>query len=70
MGVISYLSKSLNKSRTKLLRHKKEAAVAKLVEHYHSFLYGRQFIIRTDKAAQQWLHNFSCLVGETSNLGV
>jgi len=57
--VIGYYSKSLGKSeRNYWVTRKELLAFVKAVEHYHSFLYGRKFLIRSDYAALQWLLNF------------
>ena len=33
-------------------------AVVKAVKHFHVYLYGRNFLLRTDHAALRWLLNF------------
>ena len=33
-------------------------AVVKSIHHFHHYLYGRQFTVRTDHAALKWLLNF------------
>ena len=47
------------------MRHKKELlAVVQSIEHFHPYLYGRHFLVRTDHASLQWLLNFKALEGQ------
>ena len=40
------------------------SAVIQSTEHFHSYLYGRHFLVRTDHALLQWLVNFKPLEGQ------
>ncbi|KAK9874212.1 hypothetical protein WA026_002568 [Henosepilachna vigintioctopunctata] len=54
--VIEYFSKTFNKSeRNYCVTRKELLALIKSVEHFHKYLYGRKFLIRTDHAALKWL---------------
>ncbi len=43
---------------------KKLLAVVKLIKHFHKYLYGQKFVLRTDHSASQWLLNFQDLEGQ------
>lgn len=57
--VIAYYSKTLSKSeRNYCVTRKELVAVSKAVQHFHHYLYGRHFRLRTDHAALTWLTTF------------
>ena len=54
--VISYYSKSLSKAeRNYCVTRRELLAVVSSVKHYHHYLYGAKFTIRTDHSALRWL---------------
>lgn len=57
--VIAYFSKSLGKAeRNYCVTRKELLAIVKAVEHFHHYVYGRKFILRTDHASLKWLLSF------------
>ncbi|GBN14475.1 Retrovirus-related Pol polyprotein from transposon 297, partial [Araneus ventricosus] len=57
--VIAYFSKSLVKpERNYCVTRKELLAIVKSIEHFHHYLYGRKFLLRTDHASLKWLLNF------------
>ncbi|GBM87210.1 Retrovirus-related Pol polyprotein from transposon 297 [Araneus ventricosus] len=57
--VIAYFSKSLGKpERNYCVTRKELLAIVKSIEHFHHYLYGRKFLLRTDHASLIWLLNF------------
>ncbi|GBL58161.1 Retrovirus-related Pol polyprotein from transposon 297 [Araneus ventricosus] len=57
--VISYFSKSFGKpERNYCVTRKELLAIVKSIEHFHHYLYGRNFLLRTDHASLRWLLNF------------
>jgi len=57
--VIDYFSKALSKPETNYCVTRKELlAVVKTVEHFHKYLYGQRFKLRTDHASLKWLFQF------------
>ncbi|GBO42330.1 Retrovirus-related Pol polyprotein from transposon 297, partial [Araneus ventricosus] len=57
--VIAYFSKSLGKpERDYCVTRKELLAIVKSIEHFHHYLYGRKFLLRTDHASLRWLLNF------------
>ncbi|GBO05542.1 Transposon Ty3-G Gag-Pol polyprotein [Araneus ventricosus] len=57
--VIVYFSRNLGKpGRNYCVRRKELLAIAKSIEHFHRYLYGRKFLIRTDNASLRRLLNF------------
>ncbi|GFT22001.1 retrovirus-related Pol polyprotein from transposon 17.6 [Trichonephila clavipes] len=57
--VIAYFNKCLSKpERNYCVTRKKLLAIVKAVEHFHPYLYGRRFLLRTDHASLTWLLNF------------
>ena len=56
---IAYFSKTLSKPETCYCVTRRELlAVLKATEHFHPYLYGNQFLIRTDHASLRWLLSF------------
>ncbi|UYV74060.1 K02A2.6-like [Cordylochernes scorpioides] len=54
--VIEFFSRVLTKAeRNYCATRKKLLAIVKAVEHFHEYLYGQNFLIRTDHAALMWL---------------
>ncbi|GBM32430.1 Retrovirus-related Pol polyprotein from transposon 297 [Araneus ventricosus] len=57
--VIAYFSKSLGKpERNYCVTRKELLAIVKSIEHFHHYLYVREFLLRTDHASLRWLLNF------------
>ncbi|GBN37554.1 Retrovirus-related Pol polyprotein from transposon 297 [Araneus ventricosus] len=57
--VIAYFSKSLGKpERNYCVTRKELLAIVKSIEHFHHYLYGRKFLLRTNYASLRWLLNF------------
>ncbi|GBL62120.1 Retrovirus-related Pol polyprotein from transposon 297 [Araneus ventricosus] len=57
--VIAYFSKSLGKpERNYCVTRKELLAIVKSIEHFHHYLYGRKFLLRTDHTSLRWLLNF------------
>ncbi|GFU37554.1 retrovirus-related Pol polyprotein from transposon 412 [Trichonephila clavipes] len=57
--VIAYFSKCLSKpERNYCVTRKELLTIIKAVEHFHPYLYGRRFLLRTDHASLTWLLNF------------
>ncbi|UYV65170.1 K02A2.6-like, partial [Cordylochernes scorpioides] len=54
--VIEFFSRVLTKAERNYCATRKELlAIVKAVEHFHKYLYGQNFLIRTDHAALTWL---------------
>ncbi|GFU35199.1 retrovirus-related Pol polyprotein from transposon 17.6 [Trichonephila clavipes] len=63
--VIVYLSKFLSKpERNYCLTRKELLAIVKAVKHFHPYLYGRRFLLRTDHDSLTWLLNFKNSEGQ------
>ena len=57
--VISYFSQVLSKPERQYCVTRRELlAIVKAVKHFHHYLYGVHFIVRTDHGALNWLKNF------------
>lgn len=57
--VISYYSRKFSKPELNYCVTRKELlAIVDAVKHFHKYLYGSKFLIRTDHAALKWLLNF------------
>ena len=57
--VIAYASKALSKSqKVYCTTYKELLAVRIFVEQFKAYLYGREFVVRTDHASLKWLKNF------------
>ncbi|GBN90817.1 Retrovirus-related Pol polyprotein from transposon 297 [Araneus ventricosus] len=57
--VTAYFSKSLGKpERNYCVTRKELLAIVKSIEHFHHYLYGQKFLLRTDHASLRWLLNF------------
>ncbi|GFR04088.1 retrovirus-related Pol polyprotein from transposon 17.6 [Trichonephila clavata] len=63
--VIAYFSKCLSRpERYYCVTRKELLAIVKAVEHFHPYLYGRRFLLRTDHASLTWLLNFKNSEGQ------
>ncbi|UYV74968.1 hypothetical protein LAZ67_12001925, partial [Cordylochernes scorpioides] len=63
--VITYFSKTLSRpERNYCVTRKELLAIVKSIEHFHHYLYGQEFILRSDHASLQWLLNFKKLEGQ------
>ncbi|GFQ64699.1 hypothetical protein TNCT_540751 [Trichonephila clavata] len=47
-----------DQKETYCVTRKELLAIVKAVEHFHPYLYGRRFLLRTDHASLTWLLNF------------
>ena len=57
--VLAYYSRVLSKPERRYCVTRKELlAVVEGVRHFHHYLYGRRFLVRSDHGALQWLLNF------------
>ena len=65
--VIAYFSRSLTKSERQYCVTRKELlALVTAVRHFHHYVYGRHFKVRTDHGALRWLMNFKNPEGQTA----
>jgi hypothetical protein len=65
--VIAYYSKTLNKAeRNYCVTCRELLAIVKTLEHFHKYLYGQGFHLRTDHSALAWLMSFKNLEGQTA----
>ena len=63
--VISYFSKCLSRSERQYCTTRKELlAVVLAVKHYHHYLFGQKFTVRTDHGSLQWLMRFKNCEGQ------
>ncbi|PIK39793.1 Retrovirus-related Pol polyprotein from transposon [Apostichopus japonicus] len=64
---IAYFSKTMSKQERRYCITRKELlAVVQSVKHFHHYLYGTRFLIRTDHAALKWLMSFKHPEGQTA----
>ena len=57
--VIGYFSRCLTKAERKYYTTRKEfLAVVASVKHFHHYLYGQEFVIRSDHGSLRWILNF------------
>jgi hypothetical protein len=65
--VIAYYSKTLNKAeRNYCVTRRELLAIVSTLEHFHKYLYGQKFHLRTDHSALTWLMSFKNLEGQTA----
>ncbi|GFU65766.1 hypothetical protein TNCV_5059001 [Trichonephila clavipes] len=63
----SLLSKCLSKpERNYCVTRKELLAIVKAIEHFHHYLYGQKFLLRTDHASLTWLMNFRNTKGQVA----
>ncbi|GFQ92414.1 retrovirus-related Pol polyprotein from transposon 412 [Trichonephila clavata] len=69
--VIAYWSKCMSKpERNYCVTRKELLAIVKAVENFHSYVYGRKFLLRTDHASLAWLLNFKNPEGQIARRDV
>ncbi|GFV79700.1 retrovirus-related Pol polyprotein from transposon opus [Trichonephila clavipes] len=67
--VVAYWSKCLSKpERNYCVTRKELLAIVKAIEHFHHYLYGQKFLLRTDHASLTWLMNFRNTEGQVARL--
>ncbi|GFX85048.1 hypothetical protein TNCV_4998771 [Trichonephila clavipes] len=65
--VVAYWSKCLSKPERNFCVTRKELlAIVKAIEHFHHYLYGQKFLLRTDHASLTWLMNFRNTEGQVA----
>lgn len=65
--VISYFSRVLSKpERNYCVTRRELLAMVKSISHFHHYLYGRKFLIRTDNASLTWLLSFKSPEGQVA----
>ena len=63
--VVAYYSRVLTKSeRNYCVTRRELLAVVDSIKHFHTYLYGAKFVIRTDHGSLRWLVNFKNLEGQ------
>ena len=63
--VIGYFSRTLSKSERRYCVTRRELlAVVEAIKHFHHYLYGLPFVVRTDHGSLRWLLNFRNLEGQ------
>ena len=63
--VVSYFSKCLSRSERQYCTTRKELlAVVLAVKHFHHYLFGQKFTVRTDHGSLQWLMRFKNCEGQ------
>ena len=62
--VITYYSKCFSRTERRYCTTRKELlAVVSSIKHFHHYLYGRHFTLRSDHSSLRWLMNFSIVEG-------
>ena len=65
--VIAYFSRQLSRQERQYCATRRELlAIIQATKHFHHYLYGREFTVRTDHAALKWLLNFKNPEGQTA----
>ncbi|GFT74516.1 retrovirus-related Pol polyprotein from transposon 412 [Trichonephila clavipes] len=65
--VVAYWSKCfLKPERNYCVTRKELLAIVKAIEHFHHYLYGQKFLLRTDHASLTWLMNFRNTEGQVA----
>ena len=65
--VIAYFSRQLSRQERQYCATRRELlAIIQATKHFHHYLYGREFTVRTDHAALKWLLSFKNPEGQTA----
>ena len=64
-GLCPTSAKLLKAERNNCVTRKELLAIVKTLEHFHKYLYGQEFHLRTDNSALTWLLNLRNLEGQT-----
>ncbi len=65
--VFAYFSWTLTRPEQNYCVTGKELlAVVKSIKHFHKYLYGQKFVLKTDQSALQWLLNFKDAEGQVA----
>ena len=57
--VIAYFSKTFSKQERRYCVTRRELlAVVASIKHFHHYLYGQKFVVRSDHGALRWIYNF------------
>ena len=65
--VIAYYSKCFSRTERKYCTTRKELmSIVSSIKHFHVYLYGRYFKVRSDHSSLRWLMNFNILEGQTA----
>ena len=65
--VIAYYSKCFSRSERRYCTTRKELlAVVCSIKHFHHYLYGRHFTVRSDHGSFRWLMNFKNIEGQVA----
>ena len=57
--VIGYFSKAFSKQERRYCVTRRELlAVVASIKHFHHYLYGQKFLVRSDHGALRWIFNF------------
>jgi hypothetical protein len=65
--IVAYFSKTLSKAeRNYYVTRRELLTIVKTREHFHKYLYGQEFHLRTDHSALTWLLSFRNLEGQTA----
>jgi hypothetical protein len=63
--VICYFSKCFSKPERQYCVTRRELlAIVNAIKHFHNYLYGRRFTVRTDHGSLRWLLNFKLVEGQ------
>ena len=63
--VIAYFSRALRRAERNYCTTRRELlAVVDAIRHFHHYLYGKKFVVRTDHGALQWPMSFKDLEGQ------
>ena len=67
--VIGYYSKCFNKAERRYCTTRKElVAIVSSIKHWHHYLYGRHFKVRSDHGSLRWLMNFKICEGALARI--
>ena len=65
-GLYPTSAKLSKAKRNYCVTHRELLAIVKTLEHFHKYVYGQEFHLRTDHSALTWLLYFRNLEGQTA----